>query len=356
MIDQTADDAWLAPLPKVENHVHLEGCVPRSVVLAAAARAGTSPPVAEYSELDGFLLLLDAQCVLLTDEADLRAVAHDRVDTAFANGIRHTDLIVNPAHWPSWRNRLDEMLSALDLGFQAAEDDMARTAQTDLDFVPTTNLSLSIGRGQSAEEAEALVDVVVSGRFPRVAGISVDGNESAPNAGSQRFAAALQRVRDSGRHVAVHTGESGGPDKIRATLDDLRPDRIDHGIRAAEDPSLIRRLATEQIPLAVCLTSNTRLGVVADVRNHPIVALLAAGVACTLNTDDPGLLGTSLNAEFQLASATFGWTRADFVGLVRTSILTANVDAARRAALTADLDRFVLATSGRLTSPTGELC
>jgi len=119
------------------------------------------------------------------------------------------------------------------------------------------------------------------------------------------FAEAYRYARDAGLRLTAHAGETDGPDSIRAALA-IGAERIGHGIRAADDPDLMRRLREENIPLEVSITSNVKTGAVASLEAHPLRRLIDAGVAVTLNTDDPGIFDTTLAREFEIARTIFG--------------------------------------------------
>jgi adenosine deaminase len=118
----------------------------------------------------------------------------------------------------------------------------------------------------------------------------------------------------------VHAGESSGPDGVRDAIELLGADRIDHGVRATEDLELVSLLVDRQIPLGICPTSNLKLGVYAAIEDHPIDRLRRAGVAVSINTDDPVLLGATLVGEYALCAQAFGWTDPDVRAIARTSI------------------------------------
>jgi adenosine deaminase len=130
----------------------------------------------------------------------------------------------------------------------------------------------------------------------------------------------------------VHAGESSGPEGVRDAIELLGADRIDHGVRAIEDPELVGLLVDRQIPLGICPTSNLTLGVYRGIEDHPIDRLRRAGVAVSINTDDPVLLGASLVGEYALCSKAFGWSDDDLRALARNSIDAsfANVDVKAR--------------------------
>ena len=172
------------------------------------------------------------------------------------------------------------MIDALDAGFLAAEHD----------GLPPVGLCVSLLRTQSAEAAAELVYTLIPLRHPRVVALSIDGNEAAAGRTGPRFAEAFRRAGAAGLKRTVHAGESSGPEGVRDAIEWLGADRIDHGVRAIEDPDVVALLAERQIPLGVCPTSNLVLGVYASMKEHRIERLRRAGVAVSLNTDDPACM------------------------------------------------------------------
>jgi adenosine deaminase len=175
-------------------------------------------------------------------------------------------------------------------------------------------------RTQSADAAAELVDLLIAMRHPRVVALSIDGNEAAAGRTGPRFADAFRRAKGAGLKLTAHAGESSGPEGVRDAIELLGADRIDHGVRAIEDPSVIELLIERRIPLGICPTSNLVLGVYPDIESHPIERLRRAGVAVSVNTDDPALLGTSLEREYALCQQAFGWSDDDLRAVARTSI------------------------------------
>ena len=118
-----------------------------------------------------------------------------------------------------------------------------------------------------------------------------------------------------------HGGELVGPASVRACLDELRADRIGHGVSAAADPDLLRRLAAAGTTLEICPTSNVALGVAATARDVPLLQLLDAGVQVALGADDPLLFGPRLAAQYELARTVHGLSDDELAGLARMSVL-----------------------------------
>lgn len=127
---------------------------------------------------------------------------------------------------------------------------------------------------------------------------------------AHQFADAYRYAKDAGLRLTAHAGETDGPQSIRDALA-IGAERIGHGIRAIDDPDLVKRLRDEQIPLEVCITSNVLTGAVKSLDVHPVRRLFDAGVPITLNTDDPGVFGTTLARELSIAKDVFGFTGAE---------------------------------------------
>ncbi len=329
------DRAWCFGLPKADVHVHLEGCIPSDVLRSAATLHGVEVPArAERQDLAGLLEHLDASCRLFDSPALLSELAQRFTRRCSWDGVVTADLIVNPSHWPAWNGRIPDMVAALDDGFSDAESDGH----------PSVRLLLSLRRDQSREDALAMVDTLVAMEHPRVVGLSIDGDEASSGPTGERFAPAFQRAAEHGLHRAVHAGESSGPDGVRDAIELLLAERIDHGVRAVEDPALVADLIERGIPLDVCPSSNLALGLYPILHSHPVEELRRAGVRVSLGTDDPELLGGDLTHEYHSSAAAFGWDRETTAALARTSIEVSFAPAALKADLLERHDAYVRAS------------
>ena len=268
---------------------------------------------------------------MITTAEQIASAGYAVAQRAAEAGVRYVDLIWNPTHWPVWRDRLPAFVDAIDAGFRSASTD----------GLPTVGLCVSLKRTQSASEAVDLVERIVALDHARVVALSIDGNEAATGRTGARFAAAFAEARAAGLRCCAHAGESSGPEGVLDALDHLGAERIDHGIRAVEDPVLVRRLATLGVPLDVCPTSNVRLGVARSLAEHPVEVLRRAGVRVSLNTDDPVLFGSTVDGEYRGCAAAFGWTAADLGEIARTSIESCFAADGLREDLLRDLDAYL---------------
>jgi adenosine deaminase len=153
-----------------------------------------------------------------------------------------------------------------------------------------------------------------------VVALSVDGNEATAGRTGPKFAEAFRLAGRAGLKKTAHAGESSGPEGVRDAIFLLEADRIDHGVRAIEDPELMDILAERQIALGVCPSSNIVLGLYKSVGEHPVDRLRKAGIPVSINTDDPALLRTDLPEEIARAAGAFGWDRQTCRDVAATSI------------------------------------
>jgi adenosine deaminase len=309
--------------------VHLEGCFEPSDIERLAHESGeTLPrPTERLFDMAGlglaaFLELLDWSCGLVRTPEQLARAAYAFAERETRAGVGYADVIVNPSHWSTWRNRLNGFVDALDAGFQEAEED----------GLTPVGVCISLLRQQSGSEALELVDWLLERRHPRVVALSIDGNEAAAGRTGPRFSNAFKRASDRGLHRTVHAGESSGPEGVRDALDSLFAERIDHGIRAIEDSALVGELAARRVPLNVCPGSNVQLGLYPDRQSHPLDALRLAGVPVSINTDDPALMGLDLVSEYVATAQAYHWDAPVLRQIARTSIEASfcNADLQRR--------------------------
>lgn len=353
------DEDVIRALPKAEVHVHLEGGFELIDLLDLAKSAGEPLPgparslfdVSTHDEpdlpeittgsaevgvgvggLSGFLRFLDWECGLVRTAEQAARTAYRFAARESASGVRYADVVVNPSHWNAWRGRVPALFEAFAAGLnEAAEDGLAEIG-----------LCASLLRQQSAAEAVELAEWVLEARPDRVVALSIDGDERAAGRTGARFAEAFRRARDGGLHRTVHAGESSGPEGVWDALQLLYADRIDHGVRAIEDPALVAYLADSEVSLGICPRSNLSLGIYADWSEHPIERLRNAGVTVTVNTDDPGPMGSRLESEWAVCAAVFGWTMGDIVGLAHASVDASFAPVDLRRALRAEIDDLVI--------------
>ncbi len=287
-----------ATFPKIELHVHLEGTVRPAALLEIARRNGVPLPAATIGELEQIYKFRDFPHFLqvwwmttgaLRTERDFRQVVTDYAAEAAAHGAVYLEGIFSPSEPATRGVSYEEVFAGYCDGAQEAWEKHGVRVRLTPDIV----------RGFPDEAARQTVRHSIAHARRGIVGVGLGGSES--EYPPQLYLEAFRLAREAGLGSVPHAGEADAAASVRSAVEVLGADRIRHGIRAADDPGLLRELAARGIVLDVCPTSNLRTGVVADLAEHPLPALLAAGVACTVNTDDPAMFGTDLGAEHATA-------------------------------------------------------
>jgi len=172
-----------------------------------------------------------------------------------------------------------------------------------------------------------------------LAGVDLHGYEQMPTEAGT--AAVWARLRAAGKVTKCHAGEFDGPARVREAILDLGVDRVQHGVRAIEDPAVVRLAADRGVTFDVCPLSNVGLRVVPSIAAHPIRDLMAAGIRCTVSTDDPLCFANSITEEYTVLAAELGFTRAELGRVARNGWEVASVSPEVRRAMAAEIDRLV---------------
>ncbi|HET9898050.1 MAG TPA: adenosine deaminase [Streptosporangiaceae bacterium] len=302
--------------PKIELHVHLEGTVRPAALLRMARRNDYALPanspremaaLYEFEDFTHFLKVWALTTNALRTEQDFREVVVDYAAEAAAHGAIYLEGIFSPAEAVARGMTWEEAFAGCCDGVQEARER----------YGIQVALTPDIPRNYPIEAAELTVTYAIANASRGVVGVGLGGSEAHPPA---PFKAVFARAKDAGLGSVPHAGENGGPVSIRSALTALGADRIRHGIRAVQDQALVTELAERGIVLDVCPTSNLRTGVVSSLAEHPLPALLAAGVSCTINTDDPAMFGTDLGTEHAVALALGATARASYEAGVKGAL------------------------------------
>jgi adenosine deaminase len=290
--------SWAVPLPDdvpmlptAELHLHLEGTLEPELAFALAARNGTRLRYADldelrrayaFTDLQSFLDLYYELTAVLQRPEDFTDLADAYFARAAAQGVVHAEVFVDPQAHISRGVPLEVVMEGLGEAFGTAEQRHGMTARVIACFL----------RDRDPAEAEALVPRLLPYR-DLVVGVGLDSAEVGRP--PELFERAFALAADAGLHRVAHAGEEGPPAYVWSALDRLGIERIDHGIRSLEDPSLVARLRDEQVPLTVCPLSNVALRCVDRLEEHPLRRMLDAGLVATVNSDDPAYFGGYLH-------------------------------------------------------------
>jgi aminodeoxyfutalosine deaminase len=331
------DLARLATLPKVELHVHLEGTVSAATARELAAGHGEDPDAVLLLDGDGyphpfrdfphFLEAFLATAAQVRTPSDLRTVAAALAAGQAAQRIRWTEATFTAAMMES-RGSVPAAM------WEALADGLASAPGAEVGLILDTPRDM--GPDMARRTVELAADALGTGL--RVVALGLTGIEGSVH--EREFAFLRGAADDLGLLLVVHAGETGGPERVAATLDELRPDRVAHSIASVHDPEVLARVVAERIVLEVCPSSNVTLGIVPDLDSHPVRTLADAGAAVVVGSDDPPFFATDLTSEVAHVGRLLGLDRAGHVALQRRALTASAAPEAVRDAVAAELDAW----------------
>jgi adenosine deaminase len=246
---------------------------------------------ASCASLAEYIGYFDDAISVLQTEANLERCARELGEDSAAEGIDYLEVRWAPRLHLAGGLDVPRVISAVLAGLEASPIEAVAIVCAMRQHTPEENLELARAAGGFAGRG--------------VVGFDLAGDERRyPNDGSMR--AAFDAARSLGLRITCHAGEAAGPESIAAALDHYRPERIAHGVSAATSPPLLERLRDSGVVLDLCPTANWKCKAVPELRLHPLPALLAAGVRCTISTDSRTVAGTTLSDEFGIAQDVLG--------------------------------------------------
>ena len=271
-----------------ELHVHLEGTVRYETALELAAANGLPPPPPyRYSDLPSFFDVYFPVARSMATAADFERVILEHAETMQAQGIEYAEISINP----SLHEGVDWTAG------MASGRDRAKRDGVEIAWLFELVRGLPVGENEWAVDFALDTDGIV--------GLGLVGDESVSAADLKPL---IDRARKAGLGFMPHAGQAGGPEVVREAVDVLGATRIAHGVAAAHDEALMRSLAERRICLCICPSSNARIGLKPDYR-----ALARHGIPLTVSTDDPAMVGTTLEHELEVAEKDLGLSRSDLI-------------------------------------------
>ena len=298
--------AEIVALPKAELHLHLEATLRPATAAELADRLGRPVPrTGHFADLAEFVGAYEGARDLLGTLDDLRRVARELIEDAGRLGVVWSEVHLIP---PTYAGRLgpaEGIVEAVLDGFGGA-----------------AGIILGINRGLPVAAAEESLRLALAYHDRGVVGLGLAGDEARHPAA--RFSSLFGRARAAGLSALPHAGEGAGAASVRACVEHLGARRINHGVRAVEDPTVLDLLRERNVVLDVCPSSNVALGVAASIDEHPLPTLLAAGVGVTLASDAPYFCDTDIVAEYLLAHERLGVDRAGLAAIARRSLVVSS--------------------------------
>ena len=323
-------------LPKAELHVHIEGTLEPELIFELAERNGLRLPYPNvealrakylFADLQSFLNLYYEAMGVLRRERDFEDLAAAYLRRAQAQGVKHAEIFFDPQAHLQRGIRFERVIDGL----------WAALSRSERDFGITSKLIMCFLRDLPERSAMETLDVALPYQ-DRIVGVGLDSAELGNP--PPKFQLVFERARASGFLAVAHAGEEGPPAYVWQALDDLKVSRIDHGVRAMEDPRLVERLHRTRVPLTVCPLSNVRLRVVPTLAEHPLKRMLDAGLVATVNSDDPAYFGGYVGENYAQTVAALHLSAADVLQLARNSFEASFLDDATKAAYRRQIDEM----------------
>jgi adenosine deaminase len=328
---------FIRGLPKAELHMHIEGSLEPHMMFRLAARNGLTLPYRNVEEveraynfdsLQSFLDLYYMAAGVLVRREDFTELTEAYFDRLASDGGVYAEIFFDPQTHTDRGIRLADALGGVLDGMASAEARLG--VKSKLIICCLRHLGEDAGL-RMLREAEPFLD--------RIVGLGLDSSErDFPPAAFRRL---YDAARGKGLRLVAHAGEEGPADFVRDALDVLKVERVDHGIRAIDDPALVERLARDGTILTVCPLSNVRLCTVKSLSEHPLRRLLQAGVKVTINSDDPAYFGGYLHENYCATARALDLTRPELAEIAANGFHGAFLTDAEKAGYLTQLAAYV---------------
>lgn len=322
----------LQQMPKAELHIHIEGSLEPELIFELAQRNGVKLAYESveslrkayaFDNLQSFLDIYYAGASVLLKEQDFYDMTMAYLQRAAIDNVRHAEIFFDP-----------QTHTARGVPFETVINGIWRACQ---DGPISASLIMCFLRHLSEADAIATLEEALPFR-DKIIGVGLDSSEVGHP--PEKFCRVFERCRQLGLHLVAHAGEEGPPEYIETALDLLNVERIDHGVRCLESPVLTERLAREQIALTVCPLSNIKLRVFDHMGQHNLLDLLDAGLAATVNSDDPAYFGGYMNDNFLAAFDALPLGLSHAHRLARNSFNASFLEPEAKRAFIEELDAF----------------
>ncbi|HVA92210.1 MAG TPA: adenosine deaminase [Chloroflexota bacterium] len=319
-------------MPRAHLHLHFPRTIRPDTLRELAARAGASlAGFYSFTNLPEFLARTPISSFITTRD-DLSRLCRELVEDEARDGVLYSEpMIVLGRFVPRFGNR-DDVLGQMREAFDEAG----------AEFGVEVGIMLGFSRHQDLAPAAEELARFAARHVGGVVALGFGGDEE--RVGPATFARACTIAREAGLLVVPHAGETVGPESVVAALDALHPDRIAHGVRAAEDRVVLARLADEGVTCDVCPTSNLRLGVSPSIERHPVKRMIDAGVPVTLGADDPIDFGVTCGGEYALVRDAFGLSDQQLAAIAETSARASGASQATKTRIIAGIQGWLMGT------------
>lgn len=337
VMDEKTLKQFVKDVPKVDLHRHLEGAIEPGTLLSIARRKGIKLPADSEEGLKPYLQVTAKDKTLLdflskfetigkafTDKEAVEEVTYEAVHDANADNVKYCELRFSPVYMASQYGMSEEtvMNGVLD-GVKKAKED----------FDTEVKLIMIVERQMGPDHAAHVEQLAEKYMDKGVVALDLANDEFHFPPGP--YAAVFQKAKDAGLNITVHAGEAGGADNVKVSIEDLKADRIGHGVRTYQDPEVEKMVKDQGIVLEMCPTSNVQTGATESMDSHPFKKYYDEGIKVTINTDDPGVSDITLSDDYYKVMDQFGFGLGDLEKIILNSVDAAFLPEGEKSAMRA---------------------
>jgi adenosine deaminase len=306
-------------IPKIENHLHLEGAIPLETLWTLIQKYGGDTSVSnmeqltekfEYRDFSHFLEIWLWKNKYIREYDDFTFLSDAVFKDLSKQNIKYAEIFVSPSEYRGILE-IPKIIEAISKSIICS-------------YEIRISLIIDLVRNLGPDNAMKTLYEINEVKDLGIIGIGLGGQEK--EYPPELFTAVFEAARKLGFKTTAHAGEAAGPESIWGAIHKLKVDRIGHGTRAIEDPELLNYLAVNQIPVELCPLSNLRTKVINSIDEHPVRKFIEMGIPVSINTDDPKMFGNSLHDEYQLLQDSFDFSDNDIKKIIINSIHTTWLD------------------------------
>ena len=328
---------WLNGLPKIELHLHIEGTLEPELLFKLAKRNSIQLPfnsvnevkkAYQFSNLQDFLDIYYQGAEVLLHKQDFYDLTWAYLLMCKQQNVMHVEPFFDPQTHTVRGVAFETIVSGIAEALADGKAKLGITSRLIMCFLRHLSEESAI---ETLKSSEQFTDVIY--------GVGLDSAEMGNP--PEKFINVFSKAKDMGYKLVAHAGEEGPASYIWSSLDVLNVQRIDHGIRAIDDPDLMLRLIESQMPLTICPLSNVKLRVFDTMASHTILDMLDLGVCVTVNSDDPSYFGGYMTENFLALYDSLELSRDQAIRLINNSIDASFAEGSRKKELSNLLQTYI---------------
>ena len=325
-------------IPKAELHLHIEGSLEPELMFSLAKRNNLTLPYSsveeirkayDFTQLQDFLDIYYAGMSVLIEEQDFYDLTMAYLNKCQQDNVRHVEIFFDPQGHTGRGVSFATALGGINRALKDGLEQFGISYKTIMCFLRHLSEQDAFATLNEAKQYLELID-----------GVGLDSSEvgNPPS----KFKNVFAEAKSLGLKLVAHAGEEGPPEYVEEALSLLKIDRLDHGNRALESESLIKKLRDEQIALTVCPLSNLKLCVVSDLSEHPMISMLDHGLLATVNSDDPSYFGGYMNDNYHALHEKLGLNKQQIIQLAKNSFIGSFLSEQQKQKYLTEVDNYLV--------------